>query len=182
MQQFGYRDWMRTGITFTGNRDLTYFGLRQIGAGEDVTETTIAWTDNNNVGEGPDDLVFRFIGGTNSNTVSSNFQSTTDADGLNIARFAPTGEIGFGSTFGIPDVGGGVGLGIMSNTLCCGEGIYPSLPTASVDIWKSCSNGTNNRWYSAIQISGLNNRFEKWANSNLTTISLIMSQLNQEIY
>lgn len=34
IQEFGYRPWMQTGITFTGNRDLSYFGLRQVGSGE----------------------------------------------------------------------------------------------------------------------------------------------------
>ncbi len=28
-QEFGYRPWMKTGVTFTGNRDLSYFGLRK---------------------------------------------------------------------------------------------------------------------------------------------------------
>jgi hypothetical protein len=32
VQQFGHRVWMHTGVTFTGNRDLSYFGLRKIGA------------------------------------------------------------------------------------------------------------------------------------------------------
>jgi hypothetical protein len=48
-QQFGYRNWMHAGITLTGNRDLTYFGLRKLSttvSDEDITETTIAWADN----------------------------------------------------------------------------------------------------------------------------------------
>ena len=31
IQQNGYRPWMKTGITFTDNQDMSYFGLRQIG-------------------------------------------------------------------------------------------------------------------------------------------------------
>jgi hypothetical protein len=31
VQELGYRPWMRTGITFTDNQDLSYFGLRQVG-------------------------------------------------------------------------------------------------------------------------------------------------------
>ena len=37
LQEYGYRPWMQTGITLTGNRDLSYFGLRQVGTGEDIT-------------------------------------------------------------------------------------------------------------------------------------------------
>ena len=29
--QFGYRPWMETGVTFTDNDDLSYFGLRKVG-------------------------------------------------------------------------------------------------------------------------------------------------------
>lgn len=46
VQDGGYRPWMKTGITFTDNNDLSYFGLRKVGTGTDLTETTIAWTDN----------------------------------------------------------------------------------------------------------------------------------------
>lgn len=66
----------------------------------------------------------------------------------------------------IPGVGAGDGLRIMPKTLGCGGGSYPSIPTASVDIWTSCSNGTNIRWDGSGQISGTNNRFEQWANYN----------------
>jgi hypothetical protein len=43
-QEFGYRPWMQTGITFTKNADLSYFGLRKLSTDaneEDITETTI---------------------------------------------------------------------------------------------------------------------------------------------
>ena len=67
-QEFGYRPWMKTGITLTGNRDLSYFGLRQLGTGEDVTETAIVWSDNaGNEFPGPDDMVFRFTSGGGGN-------------------------------------------------------------------------------------------------------------------
>lgn len=57
-QEYGYRPWMKTGITLTGNRDLSYFGLRALGTGEDITETTIAWSDNADLSNpGPDDMV-----------------------------------------------------------------------------------------------------------------------------
>jgi len=60
IQDLGYRAWMRTGLTLTGNRDLSYFGLRQIGAGEDRTETVIAWSDNS--AGIADEMAFRFMG------------------------------------------------------------------------------------------------------------------------
>lgn len=103
LQEFGYRPWMQTGITFTGNRDLSYFGLRQVGTGEDVTETTITWSDNSGTSfPGPDDMVFRFTGnGNGSNLISTNYTTPDDLDGLHIARFAPTGEFALGNTFGI---------------------------------------------------------------------------------
>jgi hypothetical protein len=109
VQQFGYRNWMRTGITMTGNRDLSYFGLRYLGTtGEDVTETTIAWSDNP-LAEGPDDLAFRFLSGAHSSVISSDFGANNDLDGLHVARFTPTGQIGFGSTFGVNAPGMSVG-------------------------------------------------------------------------
>jgi len=55
VEEWGFRNWMRTGITFTGNRDLAYMGLRKLSTNEqeeDMTETTIAWTDNNGQIEG----------------------------------------------------------------------------------------------------------------------------------
>jgi hypothetical protein len=37
-QEYGYRPWMKTGITFTGNNDLMYFGVRSLQAGSDQSE------------------------------------------------------------------------------------------------------------------------------------------------
>jgi hypothetical protein len=45
IQTFGHRNWMRTGITFTDNEDLSYMGIRQVGTGFDVTETVVSWSD-----------------------------------------------------------------------------------------------------------------------------------------
>jgi hypothetical protein len=52
VQELGYRPWMRTGITFTDNQDLSYFGLRQVGTGFDITETTMTWFDNSSTANG----------------------------------------------------------------------------------------------------------------------------------
>ncbi len=46
IQTMGYRPWMQTGISLTDNQDFSYFGLRKVGSGYDVTETTISWSDN----------------------------------------------------------------------------------------------------------------------------------------
>lgn len=34
VQEFGYRPWMQTGVTFTGNNDLMYFGIRRLATGK----------------------------------------------------------------------------------------------------------------------------------------------------
>ena len=43
-QQFGYRPWMRNGVTFTGNSDQSYIGQQYMGA--DATDMVIQWSDN----------------------------------------------------------------------------------------------------------------------------------------
>jgi len=107
VEEWGYRNWMRTGITFTGNRDLAYMGLRKLSTNEqeeDMTETTIAWTDNNGSnGFSSDDLQFRFITGRSGGV--DNLATPDDLDGLHIARFTSNGRIGFGNTFGLNATG-----------------------------------------------------------------------------
>ncbi len=102
IQEGGYRPWMRTGISLTDNNDFSYFGLRKVGAGTDLTETTITWSDNGGAGfPGPDDLVFRFTsGGFNQTATFGNQDDPTDVDGRNVARFTAEGLMGLGSTFG----------------------------------------------------------------------------------
>lgn len=43
-QEFGYRDWMKPGITFTHNGDLMYVGPKR--NKQDKTDAVIAWADN----------------------------------------------------------------------------------------------------------------------------------------
>ncbi len=105
VQQFGFRDWMRTGITLTDNNDLSYFGIRQIGTANDVSETAMIWSDNQPAGNGPDDFAFRFTGANNSTVYNQDFSNQGDLDGLHIARFTPLGQMGLGNTFGVNDVG-----------------------------------------------------------------------------
>lgn len=100
IQQNGYRPWMKTGITFTDNQDMSYFGLRQVGTALDYTETVLNWSDNTNGMD--DDMAFRFTGASTSSTTvdQANLRSNTDLDGLHIARFSSTGRMGLGNTFG----------------------------------------------------------------------------------
>jgi hypothetical protein len=102
VQSEGYRPWMKTGITFTDNQDMSYMGLRQVGSGLDVTETVIAWTDNNvDNSVGPDDMVFRFAtGGSGNTTINSDIRNATDLDGLHVSRYTAQGLMGLGNTFG----------------------------------------------------------------------------------
>ncbi|MDF2436245.1 MAG: Collagen triple helix repeat-containing protein [Bacteroidota bacterium] len=99
-QEFGYRPWMKTGITFTGNNDLMYFGIRALLPGQDQSEMVASWSDNAGPGNGPDDFCFRFMGTGSGKTLDANLDSQDDLDGRHIARFAPTGEFGLGNTFG----------------------------------------------------------------------------------
>lgn len=43
-QQYGYRPWMRNGITFTGNSDQGYIGQQYMAT--DATDMVIQWSDN----------------------------------------------------------------------------------------------------------------------------------------
>ncbi len=104
-QEFGYRPWMKTGVTFTGNKDLSYMGLRKLSTSaleEDISETVFLWSDNSATDDGPDKLVFRFsgFGGGDGASVSSNRLSSTDLDALHVAQFTGTGLMGLGNTFG----------------------------------------------------------------------------------
>ncbi len=101
----GYRPWMRTGITFSDQIDLAYVGLRSVDSTNNINEMVINWSNDPNVGTfGPDDMVFRFSRGSFpvANSTSGNFSANNDLDGLHIARFTGTGEMGLGPTFGVP--------------------------------------------------------------------------------
>ncbi|MBI3240024.1 MAG: hypothetical protein HYZ43_14470 [Flavobacteriia bacterium] len=106
IQEFGFRSWMKTGITLTDNTDMAYMGLRKVGslANTEITEMVINWTDNDaGAPYGPDDFAFRFTTAGAGNPVinQNDVRTSTDLDGLHIARFTPTGLIGFGNTFGV---------------------------------------------------------------------------------
>ncbi len=128
VQDFGYRSWMKTGITLTDNQDLSYIGLRQVGDGFDKTETTITWADNTDPINGPDDLVFRFTG-FNSNgsaqNVSTNLFTGVDLDDLHIARYTGDGLMGL---FGTPlDDGWGDWMDVGTFTAQDSDNMYVGL-------------------------------------------------------
>lgn len=112
VQTFGYRPWMKAGVTFTDNQDLSYIGLRRVGNGFDVTETTFAWSDNASGASGPDDVIFRFTGGSaadGAGAVSNNFNTTADSDGRHVLRLTGDGHMALGNTFGINVAGASPG-------------------------------------------------------------------------
>lgn len=150
VQSEGYRPWMQTGITFTDNQDLSYFGLRQVGTGLDVTETVIAWTDNNvDNTVGPDEMVFRFTsGGQGNTTINNDVRSITDLDGLHISRYTATGLMGLGNTFGANAQGTPINL-------------Y-SRPQSLMHMSYDRQNGTANEQYGFMQIAIFGLGVEEW--------------------
>ncbi len=102
----GYRPWMHTGVTLTGNDDLSYFGLRKLGNlnTNDRNETVICWSNDASLQYGFEDMVFRFtneVPGYTNVIDNADFNRASDLDGRHIARFTGTGEFGLGNTFGV---------------------------------------------------------------------------------
>ncbi|MBN9294939.1 MAG: tail fiber domain-containing protein [Flavobacteriia bacterium] len=177
-QEFGYRPWMNAGVTFTGNRDLSYVGLRQVGTAEDFTEMTIMWSDNSGGGAGPDDMAFRFTGDGNGNTnISSNLQTNDDLDGLHIARFAPTGEFGLGNTFGINAPGTPANLYVRPASL----GHYSLSDLRSV--WQQFTNrdGTTGTGTGETANDGLRFGIIGNANTNINGTAALYNQENRAL-
>ena len=83
-QEYGFRNWMRNGITFSGNSDQAYIGQRY--AGDDNTDFVIQWSDN--VAGSPwgtDRMKFVFCGGYNS----SSHSGQSSIQGLEAMRLWP---------------------------------------------------------------------------------------------
>ncbi|MCE3294364.1 MAG: hypothetical protein K0R65_78 [Crocinitomicaceae bacterium] len=96
----GYRPWMKTGVTFTDNLDLQYVGNHVVNETSELNEFVMAW---GNTPSSHDDMVFRFITGGEgdpSGDVIGDPDLTTDLDGLNVARFTPSGNLAIGPNFG----------------------------------------------------------------------------------
>lgn len=96
----GHHDWMKTGITFTSNHDLAYLGMRSVNNQSNLTEFVALWS-NNATQFGPDDFAFRFSSNNGATTISNNYNSITDGDGLHVMRLTGTGRMGLGPTFGV---------------------------------------------------------------------------------
>lgn len=96
-QPWGYRPWMRPGITFTDNRDFMYIG--PYAHGLDHTDAVIAWADNKNQdSNGPDVLRFIFTNRASGNTsTSTDVFSDSDIDGVEVGRMTGKGLTGLGS-------------------------------------------------------------------------------------
>ncbi|MBL0328260.1 MAG: tail fiber domain-containing protein [Bacteroidetes bacterium] len=100
VQELGYRNWMQTGITFTSNNDLMYVGHRKVGAGPDLTEAVIQWSDNGLPGAlGPDVMSFRFTGGNGTASGGVADLGGQDNDGREIVRVMGSGNVGIGPRF-----------------------------------------------------------------------------------
>jgi len=76
MPSLGYRTWMQAGVTFTDNADLGYVGIRKIGSTIDISEFTVAWSNDGPGSSGPDDMAFRFLNG-GGNSLSTNLNLDT---------------------------------------------------------------------------------------------------------
>lgn len=61
-QQYGFRPWMKNGITFTGNQDQSYVGQKYAGTtvANDSTDMVIQWSDNDDDSPWPTDRL-RFL-------------------------------------------------------------------------------------------------------------------------
>ncbi len=96
-QPWGYRDWMKAGITFTHNRDFMYVGPKA--NNESLTDAVIAWGDNKSPESGPDVLRFIFSAGVanGTTTISSDVFDASDYDGVELGRMIGNGHVGFGS-------------------------------------------------------------------------------------
>jgi hypothetical protein len=96
VQQFGWRPWMKYGITSTHNQDLMFFGQRATG-GLDITDVVIGWADNSGAGSsGPDNMVFNFLAGSGPGTDDL---TGTANNGREIMRLTGYGNIGVGPRF-----------------------------------------------------------------------------------
>lgn len=83
-QEFGYRNWQRNGITFTGNRDHAYVGQRYWG--NDQTDFVVQWADNAAASPwGTDRMKIVFTSAFNAAAT----RGATTANGLEAMRLFP---------------------------------------------------------------------------------------------
>ncbi|MBL8011622.1 MAG: tail fiber domain-containing protein, partial [Flavobacteriales bacterium] len=85
-QPWGFRSWMKNGVTFTGNHDHAYVGQRYYG--HDTTDMVIHWSDNADKSPfGPDRLRFIF---TTDNMGAT--QGSRSLEGLEFMRMFPVNQ------------------------------------------------------------------------------------------
>lgn len=86
-QSYGYRPWMRNGITLTGNGDQGYMGQKFDGA--DRTDLIFQWSDNAGIGPeySPDRLRFLF-----SSTYTGAASGSGSLSGLEAMRLFPKSQ------------------------------------------------------------------------------------------
>ena len=102
-QEYGFRNWMRNGITFTGNSDQAYIGQRY--AGDDNTDFVIQWSDNPEGSPWGTDRM-KFVFSTQYDPLAHEGAATED--GLEVMRLWPHSNldvnVGIGN-FAPPGVG-----------------------------------------------------------------------------
>ena len=102
-QEYGFRNWMRNGITFTGNSDQAYIGQRY--AGDDNTDFVIQWSDNVSGSQWGTDRL-KFVFSTQYDPLAHEGAATED--GLEVMRLWPHSNldvnVGIGN-FAPPGVG-----------------------------------------------------------------------------
>ncbi|MFZ1332326.1 MAG: hypothetical protein WAR83_09055 [Flavobacteriales bacterium] len=88
---FGFRDWMRNGMTITGHGDQMYVG-HKYGAGlTDPTDAIFQWSDNSSNQQGPDLMRFIFTGDFLGTATGEN-----SLFGREIMQLHPRGFVGIG--------------------------------------------------------------------------------------
>ena len=96
IQELGYRNWMKYGMTITSNTDQMYMGHRALSTTE--TDAVIQWS-NDPTTSGPDNMVFIFTQGTGAPTGNAADLSGNDIDGREIIRLTAIGNVGIGPRF-----------------------------------------------------------------------------------
>ena len=103
LQTFGFRPWMRNGITMSNNFDAGFIGVRKmpntVGGIDDVSDFVINWSDNVGSAPGirtPDNLVFNFTTGDGS---ANDDLNGNNLNGRETMRHTSDGFIGIGPRF-----------------------------------------------------------------------------------
>ncbi len=87
----GFRPWMSTGITIKEHSDALYVGMwAQPSQGLNRSDAVINWSDDDAAPFGPDQLRVVMTGVANS-------PGLRGANGMDVARFSPNGNIGVGN-------------------------------------------------------------------------------------